>query len=134
MQPVGQQWSVVEPEQLVMGTCRQAKSHVAGDPTGTSRVQGSPSSGQVVGQLDGGSQVSPASTFPSPQDGAQSVSFDAEQPAGQQPSLFRQVTIGMCVQLREQSLAEPLAMSVVQALPSSQVLAQAPGNPAVMAR
>lgn len=97
-------------------------------------MQGSPSSGQVVGQVLGGSQVSPASTFLSPQVAWQSVSVAGVQPEGQQPSPLKQATIAVCVQWREQSLLEPLAMSPVQASPSSQVSAQAPGNPAVIAR
>ena len=44
----------VDPEQVVMGTWRQAALHVDGSPTSTSVVQGSPSSGQVVGQLPAG--------------------------------------------------------------------------------
>ena len=48
-------------------------------------VQSSPSS-HDVGQLAGGSQVSPLSTTPFPQTGAQSPSFVELQPAGQHPS------------------------------------------------
>ena len=49
-------------------------------------VQASESALQDVGQLDGGSQVSPSSTTPFPQIGAQSRSVRKEQPTGQQPS------------------------------------------------
>ena len=87
----------------------------------------SPSSGQVVGQLDGGSQVSPAPTRPSPQVAAQSLSAAALQPGGQQPSPLTQAAIGSCVQAREQASTVPDAKSAVQASPSSQVAAQAPG-------
>ena len=97
-------------------------------------VQGSPSSGQVVGQVLGGSQVSPAPMRPSPQLGLQSSSVAALQPAGQQPSLFRQAVIGSCQQARVQPATDPAARSTVQASASSQVLAQAPGWPAVMPR
>lgn len=134
MQPVGQQRSRVRPEQLVIGRWRQAALQVAGSPTRISVVQGSPSSGQVVGQVLGGSQVSPVSIFLSPQVAWQSLSVAGVHPEGQQPSPLRQATIVVCVQWREQSLLDPLAMSTVQASPSSQVSAQAPGNPAVIAR
>jgi len=113
---------------------RHAELQVTGLPTSCSKVQGSPSSGQVVGQVAGGSQVSPAPMWPSPQVGSQSLSVAAVQPAGQQPSLSRQATTAKCVHPRVQSWIEPLAMSVVQASASSQVRAQAPGMPAVIAR
>ena len=87
----------------------------------------SPSSGQVAGQLDGGSQVSPAPTRPSPQVVAQSASAAALQPGGQQPSPLTQAVIGSWAQAREQPSIVPDAKSAVQASPSSQLAAQAPG-------
>jgi hypothetical protein len=45
-----------------------------------------PIGAQVVGQLPGGSQLSPASTTPLPQEATQSLSLVALQPGGQQPS------------------------------------------------
>ena len=54
---VGQHWSGVDPEQVVMGMCRQITLH-SEIRSSISRVQRSPSSGQVVGQLEAGSQVS----------------------------------------------------------------------------
>src|SRR5215831_20290449 len=54
--PVGQQRSAVVPEQAVMGTWVQATLQWAASPVSRSIVQRSPSSGQLVGQLSGGSQ------------------------------------------------------------------------------
>jgi len=70
----------------------QSKLQVAALPVGVSIVQGSPSS-QLVGQLEGGSQVSPGSTTPSPQLAEQSLSLACVQPGGQQPSPPPQVTM-----------------------------------------
>jgi len=131
---LGQQRSERVPEQLVMGTWRQVTSQCSGSPTSSSVVQGSPSSGQVVGQVVLGSQVSPAPTCLSPHLPAQSLSLSALQPGGQQPSSFMQPTMGAWVQRRVQLALDPLARSVVQASSSSQVRAQAPGSPAVIAR
>ena len=117
-----------------MGRWRQARLQWSGSPTSSSVVQGSPSSGQVVGQVVLGSQVSPAPTWLSPHVAAQSLSLVALQPAGQQPSSFRQATMGAWVQWRVQLALDPLATSVVQAFWSSQVCGQAPGSPAVIAR
>jgi hypothetical protein len=104
---VGQQASPVVPEQVVIGVWRQTASQRAGLPVRRSEVQGSPSSAQVVGQVAGGSQVSPAPIFPSPQTGAQSLSVAAVQPVGQQPSPPRQPVTGWCEQLRVQPSTEP---------------------------
>src|SRR5579863_2418796 len=112
---LGQQRSEVAPEQVVMGMWRQATLHCATSPTSSSVVQGSPSSGQVVGQVVLGSQVSPAPTWLSPHVGAQSLSLAALQPAGQQPSSLRQAAMGAWVQCRVQLAIDPLATSVVQA-------------------
>jgi hypothetical protein len=97
-------------------------------------VHGSPSSGQVVGQVVGGSQVSPAPIRPSPQRGLQSESVAPVQPAGQQASSSRQAVIVSCWQARVQPATVPEARSTVQASASSQDRAQAPGWPAVIAR
>jgi hypothetical protein len=134
VQPVGQQESALPPEQVVIGMWRQATLHIAASPVSCSTVQGSPSSGHEVGQVLGGSQVSPAPTWRSPQLGMQSRSFAAEQPNGQQPSSGIHAVSGVWLQLREQPSMEPDAWSKVHALPSSQVRAQAPGAPVVMAR
>lgn len=134
LQPVGQQKSDLEPEQVVIGTCRQAASQWAGSPVSCSFVQGSPSSGQVVGQVVGGSQVSPAPIRPSPQTGWQSESVAALQPGGQQPSSSRQAVSASCWQARVQPATDPDARSTVQASASSQEWAQLPGIPAVIAR
>lgn len=132
--PVGQHRSALVPEQVVIGTWRQAALQVSEDPVSCSVVHGSPSSGQVVGQLLGRSHVSPAPTRPSPHFGAQSLSVSAEQAAGQQPSFGTQPVMGAWLHAREHPSTDPDAWSNVQASPSSQVRLQAPGWPAVIAR
>jgi hypothetical protein len=131
--PVGQQPSYI-PEHAVIGTCRQAAVQSAALPVSCSAVQGSPSSGQRVGQVLGGSQVSPAPTCLSPHCGAQSRSVAAEQPGGQQPSSDRQPVIGWWTQARVHASVEPDAKSSVHASSSSQVRGHAPAAPAVIAR
>jgi hypothetical protein len=83
-QPVGQQPSTLNPEQLVRGTWRQRTLHISGTPSSRSSVQLSPSSGQLVGQLEDGSQLSPLSTRPLPHLGTQSESVCPVQLDGQQ--------------------------------------------------
>jgi len=107
---------------------------LAASPVSCSAVQGSPSSGQEVGQVLGGSQVSPAPMRPSVQRGAQSRSLALEQPGGQQPSPAMQAVTGWWTHVRVQPSVEPDATSTVQALASSQVPRQAPWWPAVIAR
>jgi hypothetical protein len=104
--PVGQHESALAPEQALIGTCRQTALHVSAEPIIWSIVQGSPSSGQVVGHEAGGSQVSPAPMCPSEQRAAQSLSL-AWQPAGQQPSSETQAVIGVWLHVREQASTEP---------------------------
>src|SRR5262245_26463245 len=72
------------------------------------------------------SQVSPASTTPLPHTGAQSLSVLLFWPGGQQPSPFLGDVTGSWLQL---ALHVPPAwsVSVVQALPSSQLVGHAPG-------
>jgi hypothetical protein len=86
LQPGGQQPSAVVPLQ---GSCvvEQRALHVAGEPVNVCTSQHCPGV-HPVGHEAGGSQVSPAamSTTPSPQP-AQSESFCALHPAGQQRSL-----------------------------------------------
>jgi hypothetical protein len=94
VQPVGQQASRRFPEQVMIGTCRHAALQVEALPVICSAVQGSPSSGQEVGQLLGGSQVSPAWMWSSPHCGLQSLSLFLLQPSGQQPSPERQPAFG----------------------------------------
>ena len=134
MQPLGQQESPFAPEQTVIGTWRQATLHELGSPVSCSAVHGSPSSGHEVGQVLGGSQVSPAPMCPSRQVGLQSRSLTSEQPGGQQPSSGVHPVTGLWLQLREQFSIEPDAWSNVHALPSSHERAQAPTAPVVMAR
>jgi hypothetical protein len=71
-QPAGQQPS--PSAQAVTGEKLQAASHDAELPVNASAVQSSPSS-QLVGQLAGGSHVSPGSTTSLPQLAGQSSSF-----------------------------------------------------------
>lgn len=132
--PVGQHRSGFVPEHVVIGRWRQAALQVSEEPVSCSVVHGSPSSGQVVGQLLGGSHVSPAPTRLSPHFGAQSLSFSAEQASGQQPSFGIQPVMRAWLHAREQPSTDPDAWSNVQASPSSQVRSQAPGWPAVIAR
>src|SRR5262249_56268791 len=75
--------------------------------------------------------VPPASTTPLPHTGAQSLSVLLFWPGGQQPSPFLGDVTGSWLQL---ALHVPPAwsVSVVQALPSSQLVGHAPGWPAGM--
>ncbi len=87
VQPAGQQPS---PDTQIV--CAPSSTHfavqLAAVPVSLRFVQ--PIGAQEVGQLPGGSQLSPASTTPLPQEATQSVSSLALQPAGQQPSPLRQ--------------------------------------------
>ena len=70
----GSSRSASSAEQVVIGSVAAGGVAGVGGALSCSGVHGSPSSGQVVGQLLGGSQVSPAPTRPSPHFGAQSLS------------------------------------------------------------
>jgi hypothetical protein len=63
---------------------------------------------QEVGQDDAGSQVSPGSTTPLPQDGEQSESLLAVHPAGQQPSPETQVVMEVWLQVTLQLALLPV--------------------------
>jgi len=91
-------------------------------------------SSQEVGQLPGGSQVSPGSRTSLPQLAEQSSSLVALQPAGQHPSALSQLVMGVAAQVALQAAADPVKMSVVQAFPSSQVAAQESGGSQVSPR
>ena len=119
VQPFGQQRSWTPSEQVVMGMWWQATLHWSGVPDSSSRVQVSPSSGQRVGQVAGGSQVSSAPTLPSLHMWAQSASVSGVQPRGQQLSPARQALMGWCVHFREQPSTVPLTRSTVHASASS---------------
>ena len=106
-QPVGQQESRFPPEQAVIGRWRQATLQAFASPDSCSAVHGSPSSGHAVGQVLGGSQVSPAPMWPSRQVGLQSRSLTAEHPGGQQPSSGMHPVMGLWLQVREQLSIEP---------------------------
>lgn len=83
LQAEGQQPS--PPLHCVMAEKVHVAEQAAAVPERVSEVQVSPSS-QVVGQLDGGSQVSPTSLVPLPQVAEQSLSLLLVQLAGQHPS------------------------------------------------
>jgi hypothetical protein len=116
--PLGQQPS---PERhVVIAAFVHVALQVAALPASMSAVQAFPSL-QLVGHDDGGSQVSPGSTVPSPQLAEQSMSPGRAQPAGQQPSPPRHVVIATLAQSALQVLALPTSMSVVHASPSLQL-------------
>jgi hypothetical protein len=123
--PDGQQPSP-PPQAVIAGYVHRAVQSAA-LPTSTSLVQTFPSS-QLVGQLPGGSQVSPGSTTPLSQRGAQSLSLFALHPAGQQPSPPVQVTTGRWLQVALQVVALPPRVSRVQAFPSLQLVGQDAGG------
>jgi len=97
-------------------------------------VQASPSSAQLAGQVEGGSQVSPACTTASPHCDAQSASVSGVQPAGQQRSPPPQVVIAACEHTRSQLSRVPLAKSSVHGSSSAHEAGQAPTWPAEIAR
>jgi hypothetical protein len=124
-QPSGQQPS--PPVQAVTGSCVHRAEHVAALPVMRSSVQGSVSP-QDVGQLEGGSQVSPASIVPLPHVVEQSESVAGLHPAGQQPSPALQDVIGAWLQRALQLRALPWRVSSVQAFESSQAAGQDSGG------
>jgi hypothetical protein len=92
LQPAGQQpspWA----QAVWVPSAVQAAVQVAAAPVSLRRAQ--PIQGQVAGQLEGGSQVSPASVAPFPHLATQSLSLVALQPAGQQPSPFVQAVCSL---------------------------------------
>jgi hypothetical protein len=114
LHPGGQQPSIVVPLQ---GSCvvEHFALHVAGDPVNVFTSQHCPGV-HDVGQLDGGSHVSPAvgSITPSPHP-AQSESFCAVHPTGQHLSLpaFEQV-FGDVLHTTSHVDAAPVCVSFVQ--------------------
>ena len=105
----------------------QATLQFAALPVIESLVQLLPSS-QLVGQVPGGSQVSPGSTTELPQLDEQSPSLTASHPAGQQPSPPAQLTMETFEQATLQFAALPVMVSTVQLFPSSQLTGQLPGG------
>jgi len=124
-QPAGQQPSPLEHVTTAVRT--QATLQFSALPVVVSTVHALPSL-HVVGQVPGGSQVSPGSITPLPHVVEQSPSLFALQPAGQQPSPLSQLTIAACVQARLQFAALPVAVSRVHALPSLHDAGQVPGG------
>ena len=125
LQPLGQHPS--PPEQAEMGVWVQCTLQVLGLPVIVSVVHGLLSL-QLVGQVPGGSQVSPASTAPLPHTGLQLLSELALQPLGQQPSLLVQVVIGVWVHCTLQVPELPVMVSTVHGLLSLQLVGQVPGG------
>jgi hypothetical protein len=120
LQAGGQQPSLVVP---LHGSCvvEQRALQVAADPVNVFTSQHCPGV-QAVGQVPGGSQVSPAvgSTTPSPQP-AQSVSFCAVQPTGQHLSFpALEHVFGVALHTTLQVVAVPVCVSAVQSFWSSQ--------------
>lgn len=87
LHPLGQHPSPFAQEMIEV--CEHAALQFAALPVRTSVVQALPS-WQELGQLDGGSQVSPGSTTVFPQLWEQSRSVADEHPLGQQPSPLAQ--------------------------------------------
>ncbi len=96
-------------------------------PVAVSMVQALPSS-QLVGQEPGGSQVSPGSTSELLQVPVQSRSLFASQPPGQQPSPLVHCVMIWLEHATLQFIALPVSASIVQALPSSQLVWQDSGG------
>jgi hypothetical protein len=118
--------------QVTTGVWPQVALQFSALPVRKSVVQATASS-QSVGQLAGGSQVSPGSTLPLPQEVEQSSSTMAAHPAGQQPSALTHETMGACVQPTLQVSAAPYMRSLVQAMASSQSVGQLSGGSQVSA-
>jgi hypothetical protein len=129
VQPGAQQPS--PPLHAVIGDVAHATLQFAALPVMKSVVHAMPSL-HVTGHDAGGSQVSPICITPSPQLAEQSPSVAVVQPAGQHPSSAPHAVIAVRSQRRSHVSAEPVAMSIVQALPSSQ-LSHAPGGSQVSA-
>jgi len=122
-QPLGQQPSLGPHE--VMLVCLQLAVQLDAMPNRVSAVQLLLSLHEV-GQLEGGSQVSPCSTTPLPQRGWQSGSLFALQVAGQHPSDKLQLVMGVCVHAAVHEATLPTSRSVVQGSVSAQLDGQAP--------
>ena len=114
LHPGGQQPSLVVPLHGNWVVEHRAL-HVVAEPVSVVTCQHCPC-GQAVGQLAGGSQVSPAagSTTPSPH-AAQSESFWAVQPTGQQRSLpAGEQVFAVCAHFKSHVAAVPVCVSSVQ--------------------
>jgi hypothetical protein len=92
--------------QAVMPAKVQRAVQADAEPDRVSRVQAMPSS-QDVGQVAGGSQVSPGSSAPLPQVAGQSVSASWSHPDGQHPSPAWQATTGVASQRAVQPAGDP---------------------------
>lgn len=125
LQPLGQHPS--PPVHVVIAEKEQARVQLALLPIRVSRVQARPSLHEV-GQLPGGSQVSPGSTTLLPHTASQSRSLTALQAEGQQPSLWLQTLMAVCVQVRVQRIDTPVMASLVHASPSLQLFGHEPGG------
>ena len=123
LQAAGQQPS--SSAQAVISAKLQATLQFSGEPVFVSVVQALPSS-HSVGQSP--SQVSPGSLMSLPQEVEQSSSTLASQPTGQQPSALTHSEICWWPQAMLQLATEPVAVSMVQALPSLQSAGQSPSQ------
>jgi hypothetical protein len=115
LHPGGQQLSIDTPLQVIVAV--HLALHVAGDPEYVSQQLA-----HDVGQVEGGSHVSPAlmSTRPSPQP-AQSESWPGAQPTGQHWSIpALEHVLGVCPQTTLHADALPVCVSVVHGSPSLQ--------------
>jgi hypothetical protein len=111
----------------VMGEKLHAAEQLAALPVKWSMVQALPSL-QLVGHVDGKSQVSPTSTTPFPQLGEQSLSLLALHPGAQHPSPDLHSVMGEKLHAAEQLVALPVSESMVQALPSLQLVGHVEGK------
>jgi hypothetical protein len=123
LQDDGQQPS---PEvQALISVSMHWAEQVAEDPTNSEKVQ-------ALGELhcDGqsSSHTSPTSRIELPQTDWQSLSVSESQPGAQQPSPFVHAKIRELEQSKSQVVALPVAVSTVQALLSSQLVAQLPSQ------
>jgi hypothetical protein len=124
LQPEAQHPSPATQAAIVVNEHRA--SHVPAEPSSVSVVQLTPSL-HVVGH-EAPSHTSPDSTTSLPHTGAQSPSFVALAPDGQQRSPLNATVIGRLLHVTLQLSGEPFNTSLVHATPSSQVVGQSPSQ------
>ncbi len=128
LQPGGQQPSPRRHWVIVWRV--QAEVQLSALPVSMSTVQALPSlhAKRFTAQVRIGSHVSPLSITPLPQLTLQSLSLLLLQPGGQQRSPDRHCVMVRCVQAALQVAACPISVSMVQALPSSQLVGHVLGG------